>query len=148
MQSVTSFQRGIISLLSVLVPLGFILGVMGWGHIPLDFGTVLLGALIIGLGVDGSIHFLHYHHSLQLQGIKGEAALRGTMSHVGKAIIIANTTTCCGFLVLIFSKTTALKNFALVNGLAIFLVTLAIITFLPALIAQFHVGEKDSVVRS
>ncbi len=132
-----SIRRGLISLFSVLVPLGFILGIMGWVGIPLDFGTVLFGALIIGLGVDGSIHFLHYYHHLQLQGIKGEAALRETMGHVGKAIVTANATTCCGFLVLVFSKTSALKNFAFVNSIAIFLVTVSILTFLPALVTLF-----------
>jgi predicted RND superfamily exporter protein len=62
------------------------------------------------------------------------------MGHVGKAIITANATTCCGFLVLAFSKTDFLRNFALGNSLAIFLVTLSILTFLPALITLF---QKD-----
>ena len=103
-----SFRRGIISLLSVLVPLGYILGLMGWSQIPLDLGTVLCSALTIGLGVDGSIHFLHHNHDLRLRGIQGEEAIRRTMGHVGKAIVTANATTCCGFLVLLFSNTAML----------------------------------------
>ncbi|MBN2298393.1 MAG: MMPL family transporter [Deltaproteobacteria bacterium] len=141
-----SFRRGTISLLSVLVPLEFILGFMGLNDIPLDLGTVLCGALIIGLGIDGSIHFLHYYHQVQKQGNEGERALQLTMSHVGRAVITANATTFCGFVVLLFSQTTAVKNFSLVNALAILLVTISIVTFLPALITVFHLGrerEKD-----
>ncbi len=150
-----SIRRGLISLASVLVPLGAILGLLSWLRIPLDFGTVLVGALIIGLGVDGSIHFLHYHHRLVQQGVKGGEALRTVLGHVGKAIVTANATTCCGFLVLVFSSTKALRNFAVANALAILLVTVSILTFLPALVTLFEKegegrrvssdrGERDS----
>jgi hypothetical protein len=145
-----SFRRGLISLLSVLVPLGYILGVMGWTQIPLDFGTVLFSALIIGLGVDGSIHFLHHYHRLQLRGIHGEEAIRRTMGHVGKAILTANATTCCGFLIMLFSSTSVLRNFGIVNSLAIFLVTASLLTFLPALVTLFHMDnsrEQESGIR-
>ncbi len=140
-----SLKRGLISLVSVLVPMGSILGLMCWMGIPLDFGTALVGALVIGLGVDGSIHFLHYYHRLRLAGTGGEVALRETISHVGKAIVTANATTCCGFLVLMLSSTEFLRNFAIVNSLAIFLVTLSILTFLPALVSLLQakgVGEE------
>ena len=136
-----SFRRGIVCLLSVLVPLGYILGLMGWTQIPLDFGTVLFGALIIGLGVDGSIHFMHHNHGVQVRGFRGEEAIRRTMGHVGRAIVTANATTCCGFLVLLFSNTSVLRNFGIVNSLAIFLVTVSMMTFLPALVTLFHVND-------
>ncbi len=137
-----SIKRGLISLLSVLIPLEFIMGLMGWAGIPLDLGTVLCGALIIGLGVDGSIHFLHYYYQINSEGIHGEAALRTTMGHVGKAIITANATTCCGFVVLLFSKTTVVRNFGIINALAIFLVTISILTFLPALVTLLNLDKN------
>ncbi len=137
-----SIRRGTISLLSVLVPLEFILGFMGWRDIPLDLGTVLCGALIIGLGIDGSIHFLHYYQHVSRQGIQGKQALQLTMGHVGRAVLTANATTFCGFVVLLFSKTTAVRNFSLVNSMAIFLVTLSVLTLLPALITVFHLGME------
>jgi predicted RND superfamily exporter protein len=141
-----SFKRGLISLVSVLVPMGSILGLMFWMGIPLDLGTALVGALVIGLGVDGSIHFLHYYHRLRLEGTEGKAAVRATMAHVGKAVITANATTCCGFLVLMLSTTEFLRNFAIVNSLAIFLVTLSILTFLPALITLFQTDDNRNEV--
>ena len=106
--------------------------------VPLFFGTALFGALIIGLGVDGSIHFLHHYHDLQLRGVRGAETLRMSMGHVGKAIVTANATTCCGFLVLMFSKTAILSNFAVVSALAISLVSLSLLTFMPALVTLFQ----------
>ena len=140
-----SFKKGAISLLSVLVPLEFILGFMGLADIPLDLGTVLCGALIIGLGIDGSIHFLHYFHKLNTKGIIGRKALQLTMGHVGRAVLTANATTFCGFVVLLLSQTTAVRNFSMVNSMAIFLVTLSILTLLPALITVLHMGKEQEL---
>jgi hypothetical protein len=139
-----SFRRGLISFLSVVVPLGYVLGLMGWTSIPLDFGTALAGALIMGLGVDGSIHFLYLYHRLRLRGIRGDAALRTAMGHVGKSIVTANGTTFSGFLVLLLSKTSVLRNFGLVNSMAIFLVTVSILTLLPALITVILANERGN----
>lgn len=138
-----SFKRGLISLISVLVPLEFTLGFMGWVGIPLDFGTVLCSALIIGLGVDGSIHFLHYYHKQHKEGLRGKESLQATLGHVGRAVITANSTSFLGFIVLTFSKTTELRNFAIINGLAIFLVTLSVLTLLPTLASLIHLEDKS-----
>ncbi len=137
-----SFRRGLISLISVLVPLEFVLGFMGWTGIPLDFGTVLCSALIIGLGVDGSIHFLHYYHVQFKKGLRGRESLQSTLSHVGRAVITANATSLLGFIVLTFSRTTELRNFAIINGMAIFLVTLSVLTLLPALATLIHLEDR------
>jgi len=140
-----SIRRGTLSLISVLVPMEFILSFMGWKGIPLDLGTVLSGALIIGLGIDGSIHFIHYHHTLHALGIHGRKAIEMTMGHVGKAVLTANATTFCGFVVLLISKTTAVRNFSLVNSVAIFMVTLSVLTLLPALMTVFYKEKKEQI---
>ncbi len=141
-----SLRRGLASLLSVLVPMELVLGVMGWFGIPLDFGTVLNGALVVGLGIDGSIHFLHYYHHLRgEEGVERKAALQATMGHVGKAVVTANATTCSGFMILLFAHTSAVRNFAFTAGLAIVLVTVSILTFLPALVVLLGLASDKQV---
>jgi predicted RND superfamily exporter protein len=142
-----SLRRGLASLLSVLVPLELVLGIMGWFGIPLDFGTVLIGALIIGLGIDGSIHFLHYYHHLREKGIERRQGLKSTMGHVGRAVVTANATTSVGFLILLFAHTSALRNFAFTSGMAILLVTVSILTFLPALVVLLGLDKDRSIRR-
>jgi predicted RND superfamily exporter protein len=138
-----SLRRGLASLLCVLAPLAAVLGLMGWTGIPLDYGTVLFGALIIGLGVDGSIHFLTHYRRLLSLGMAPEDALGEVCRHVGRAVVTANGTTCFGFLVLILSKTRTLKYFAAVNSLAILLVTLSVLTLLPAMLVLFHIDDRN-----
>jgi predicted RND superfamily exporter protein len=49
---------------------------------------------------------------------------------------------CCGFLVLVMSKTKTMQYFAIVNSAAILLVTLSVLTVLPALVALFHINDE------
>ncbi len=134
-----SIRRGIVSIVAVLVPLEMVIGLMGWMGIPLDFGTALFGALIIGLGIDGCIHVLHYEAGLNGRGLSEQQAMVITLRHVGRAVLTANITTAAGFGVLLFSITRAVRNFAGVSVLAILLVTASIITLLPVLIKVSHV---------
>ena len=138
-----SLRRGLASMLTVLAPLACILGFMGIMHIPLDMGTVLCGSLVVGLGIDGSIHFVYYYHRVHASGIRKKRALQLTMAHVGRAVVTANGTTLAGFIVLLFSNTTAVKNFAKVNSAALFLVTMAVLTLLPALVSLIHLDSAD-----
>ncbi|HPC47976.1 MAG TPA: MMPL family transporter, partial [Deltaproteobacteria bacterium] len=138
-----SLRRGFTSMLTVLVPLVFILGFMGLMDMPLDIGTVLCGSLIVGLGIDGSIHFLHYYSRIHAGGVPKEQAIRMTLGHVGKAVCTANGTTFSGFVVCLLSDVTAVKNFATLNSIAIVLVTLSIMTLLPALVTVLHLDSAD-----
>ncbi|HOJ12999.1 MAG TPA: efflux RND transporter permease subunit [Deltaproteobacteria bacterium] len=140
-----SLRRGLASMLTVLVPLVFILGFMGLVGMPLDIGTVLCGSLIVGLGIDGSIHFLHYYSRLHEQGTPKDTAIRMTMGHVGKAVCTANGTTLAGFLVCLISDVTAVRNFATLNSIAIVFVTASVMTLLPALVTILHLDRMDDV---
>ncbi|MCU0575746.1 MAG: MMPL family transporter [Desulfobacterota bacterium] len=140
-----SMRRGMMSMMTVLVPLIGILGFMGLINIPLDIGTVLCGSLIVGLGIDGSIHFLYYYNRLHLSGVPKKRALQMTMGHVGRAVCTANMTTFGGFVVCLLSDVTAVKNFALLNSIAILMVTLSVMTLLPAMVSVFHVDRVDDL---
>ncbi|UCD85627.1 MAG: MMPL family transporter [Deltaproteobacteria bacterium] len=126
------------ALISVLASITLILGFMGVTGVPLDFGTVLTGGLIIGLGVDGVIHLIYHFRRSKL---KPEEITR-TVSEVGKAITTASCTTAAGLFSLAASKITALVNFGLINGMAIMIVTILNLILVPLLIVIFPVSEE------
>jgi predicted RND superfamily exporter protein len=129
-----SLTRGLLSVLAILLPLVIMLGLMGWAGIPLNFGTVLVGALIVGLGIDGSIHII-YFESLNVRRLDPpERALVKSIRHVGRAVLTANSTTVAGFLVTLLSSSRTLRQFSSVNAFAIVLVTASVFTVLPALL--------------
>ncbi|HPI93502.1 MAG TPA: MMPL family transporter [Deltaproteobacteria bacterium] len=137
-----SLRRGLLALITIMIPLGMVMGFMGWVGIPLDFGTVLCGSLIIGLGVDAAIHFMAYYRRLYISGLGVRECLEATTSHVGRAVITANGTTLLGFIVLIFSQTTELRNFAIINAMAITMVTASVLSVLPAMASLVHLEDR------
>ncbi|MFQ6082683.1 MAG: RND family transporter [Candidatus Aminicenantia bacterium] len=129
-----SLKGALISIISVLFPFLLTLGFMGYFRIPLDFGTVLTGGLIIGLGIDGAIHFMHRTRKEIKEGKDIAQAISLTVTQVGKAVVAANFTTMAGLGVLLTSSLKIIRNFAIVNLVALILVTLSVLTLIPTLI--------------
>ena len=51
-----SLRRGLLSMIPNLLPVVATLGVMGWLDIPLDVSTIMIGAIVIGIAVDDTVH--------------------------------------------------------------------------------------------
>jgi predicted RND superfamily exporter protein len=132
-----SFRSGLFTAITVVLADFLVLGLMGAFEIPLDYGTVLTGGLIIGLGDDGAIHLIYRY-------FKTGGKMPESLEIVGRGIITSNVTTMAGFLCLAFSKIQATQNFGIVNGFAIVIVTLLILILLPVLVVSFlPVREKQ-----
>lgn len=54
-----SFKLALIGVVPNLVAAGVILALMGFAGIPLDLMTITIAAIVIGIGVDDAIHYLH-----------------------------------------------------------------------------------------
>jgi len=118
------------AIITVQMSILITLGVMGLTGVPLDFGTVLTGGLIIGLGVDGVIHIIYQYR----RSGSDPTRIAQTVSQVGRAVITANLTTAVGCYSLVLSSNKAMFNFAIINGSAILLVTFLNIILIPILI--------------
>ncbi len=107
-------------------PLGlgmvWMLGAMGLCDLPVNFTNIFVFTMIIGIGVDYGIHFVHN----RLEG----APQRG----VAKAILIAAATTLLGFGSLAFSHYPGLRSLGLIAILGTLSSALISLTVLPALL--------------
>jgi hypothetical protein len=54
-----SVKLALIALVPNLVAVPLVLGLMGGLDIPLDFMTITIAAIAIGIGVDDTIHYVH-----------------------------------------------------------------------------------------
>ncbi|MDD5223738.1 MAG: MMPL family transporter [bacterium] len=125
-----SFRSGLFTAITVVVADFMVLGLMGALGVPLDYGTVLTGGLIIGLGDDGAIHLIYRYR-------KTGGKMPESLEIVGRGIITSNITTGAGFICLIFSQVKVMQNFGLINGLAIVIVTVLILIMIPVLVVTF-----------
>lgn len=129
-----SIRIGLISMIPNLLPIIISLGFMSMVNMPLDMFTMLVGAIVIGLSVDDTVHFFHnfakYHH----KGFSTQKAIEETMVGTGRALIATSVVLSLGFFVYMFASLSNLINFGILAGGAIVIALLTNIILGPALL--------------
>ncbi len=137
-----SVKIGLTSMIPNVLPVVLTLGFMSMVGMPLDMFTMLVGAIVIGLSVDDTVHFFHnfakYHH----QGLDTKEAVKQTMLGTGRALIATTIVLSLGFYVYMFASLTNLINFGILAGGAISIALIANIILGPALLTLI---TKDSI---
>lgn len=135
-----SFRGGLIGITPIILTLIVIMGVMGFGKIPLDIATVLVAGIAIGSGIDYSIHFISRYRREFQEGNSIRETLRATLDTTGQAIIFNVITVTSGFLVLLPANLVPLQRFAVLVALTTVGAGLGAITVLPTFIQVVKVG--------
>lgn len=115
-----------------------ILAFMGFTGIPLDIMTITIAAIIIGIGVDDAIHYLHRFRQEYDEECDVREAVHRTHASIGHAIYYTSATVVIGFSVLGFSNFMPTVYFGLLTALAMLLALLANLTLLPALLVRVY----------
>ena len=118
-----------------------ILGFMGFAQVPLDMMTLTIAAIVIGIGVDDAIHYLHYFKTKRGKTDLLEA-LRYSHSHIGRALYITSLTVVVGFSVLSLSSFVPTVHFGILAAVAMVLALLANLVLLPVLLIIFAGRKK------
>lgn len=118
--------RSLRAALFAAMPLGlgmlWMLGAMGLAKIPINFTNIFVFSMMIGIGVDYGIHYVH--NRLEAAPQRG----------VAKAILIAAATTLLGFGSLSTSHYPGLRSLGLIAILGTLSSALVSLTVLPALL--------------
>lgn len=132
-----SFLIGAISTTPILFTLGVIYGYLGLSGLPLDYATMMIAGVSIGVGIDYTIHFIHGVFVELKGGLPIEESIEHTYVEKGKAILSNSIAVILGFGVLLFSQLRPLHHFGGTMMGSMFLAALAALTFLPALLLIF-----------
>lgn len=128
-----SVRLGLLAIIPNLLPILMTLALMPLFDINLDVGTVMIGAIALGLVVDDTIHFLS-RLKLEMASDPTRAAISKAMQATGRPIIFTSIVLSLGFLVLVLASFNPIVHFGL---LLFFLVLLALVfdlVVLPALL--------------
>ena len=108
-------------------------GLMGYLDIPLDVTTMLLTSILVGVGVDYTVHFLWHLRAHVREGDSLDQAITNTFRISGKGILFNGLSVVVGFSALLFSVFVPVQIFGtLVMGSISFCLFGALAT-LPAL---------------
>lgn len=93
----------VVSLIPNLFPLLIAAAMLGYLGIELEAGVSIVFAVIFGIAVDDTIHFLSKYKLARNKGLDVEAAIHLTFRETGKAIVLTSIVLFFGFLVMLFS---------------------------------------------
>jgi len=133
-----------VGMFPTVLPVVVTFGVMGFAAINLDIGTAMVAAILIGIGVDDTIHLLAEFYRRRVAGQGAPAAIQGSVLHVGQAVLTTSVALSLGFLVLTLSSWQSIASFGLLSGVAILGALAADLWILPALVLAF--GSRSGPV--
>lgn len=126
----SSFLAMIALLTGVIWDIGLASVVFG----QLNLFTAMVGVILIGLGIDYSIHLLTSYTQHKYSGLSTEEAIKQSYLKTGPGILTGSLTTAIAFLVFVVTKIESLKELGFVMGTGIILTFLSTLFVLPALI--------------
>jgi len=130
-----------ILLLPNLLPVILVIGVMGWLGLTIDMGVAIAGAIIIGVAVDDTIHFLVKYFDARKRGLNMADTFDEVLHYAGRAILFTTIVLALSFSVFAFSTFTPNQNFGVVTAIALILALIIDLLYLPALL---HMADKNT----
>ena len=125
-----SYRATFISMLVVLIGVGWAFGVLGWLGYEITILTALIPPLIIVIGIPNCIFLINKYQQEFAKNRNKLKSLESVIIKIGNATLMTNLTTASGFATFILTNSQVLKEFGIVaslNIMAIFLLSLLII---------------------
>ncbi len=119
-----------------IIPIALVVGIMGWLDIDIDIGVAIAGAIIIGVAVDDTIHFLVKYFEARNKGANIQDSLTYVMQYAGNAIIFTTIILSIAFSIFVFSDFLPNYMFGVVTASALIIAVIADLLMLPAILSM------------
>lgn len=124
----------IISIIPNVIPLMIAGAVLGFAGIELEAGISIVFAIIFGIAVDDTIHFLSKFKLARNKGLSVDDAIEITFLETGKAICLTTVILFFGFMILLFSVHPPSITVGILISVTLFSALFADLFFIPVLI--------------
>lgn len=133
-----SLKAGLLTVIPNVVPLVVTAGLMGWAGVDLNFSTVTVFTISLGLAVDNTIHFLSRFRVEMVEDQDPVEATRRTILGAGRPMIFTSILLTVGFAAILTSSFRLTFYFGLLGGVTILAALFADLFILPALMLVFR----------
>ncbi len=133
-----SLRMALIGPLPTAMAASLVLGSMGWAGLPLDIMTMTIAAIVIGIGVDDTIHYVDRFQTEVRAGATNATAAETTHREVGRAMVYTTVIVTLGFSILTLSNFMPTIYFGLLTGLAMVLALVSNLALLPVLLERLR----------
>jgi len=129
-----------------ILPIILVIGVMGWLNINIDLGVAISGAIILGIAIDDTIHFLIKYKEARKKGLSCEDSLAYVMQYAGLAMVLTTVVLSSAFMVFRLSQFMLNANFGLITAIALLIALVVDLLLLPALLGRLDGKEKSLLI--
>jgi uncharacterized protein len=129
-----SLGAGVFASIPLALALLLLFGIMGWAHFDLNIATVMLSSIMIGVGVDYTIHFLWRYRKERRLGREPNDAIYATLTTSGRGIVFNALSVIVGFAILMVSTFIPVQFFGLLVMVSIGACLVGALVLLPALV--------------
>lgn len=134
----------LISLIPNIFPILLAGALLGFLGIELEAGVAIVFAVIFGIAVDDTIHFLSKYKLSRNKGYSVEESLHVTFLETGKAIVLTTVILFFGFLVMLFSIHPPSVTIGLLISLTLASALISDLLLIPVLIRRWMpMGGKE-----
>ncbi|MDH4219999.1 MAG: MMPL family transporter [Candidatus Aminicenantes bacterium] len=128
-----SVTAGLISAIPLALSIITLFGLMGIFRIELNIATALLSSIMIGVGVDYTIHFLWRFREERQNGLDPQDAAKKTLTTTGRGIVFNALSVIIGFVVLFTSSFMPVRFFGFLVVVSISSCLIGALILIPAL---------------
>ena len=129
-----SIMSSITPLLMVVIAAIWLYGTMGYFNIPISTLAGGVASMVMGLGIDFSIHILHRFKHEREEGKLMREAIDLSVVKTGKAVVATSATTLVAFLAFMFGSMPEMGRFGLLMAIGVFYTMVISIFGFPALL--------------
>lgn len=129
-------------ILAVLMADFWVMGIMGAMGFTINIVTYIIPTLVLIVGVADSIHILVKFNQELNYGRDKRVAVKLTIQKIGAAILLTSLTTAVGFLALVSTNITMIREFGGMVAVGVILAFLVSITFIPAMLMILKTPQK------
>jgi len=122
------------ALLNLVVGLIWAIGLTAILVKSLNIMTSMVAVILIGLGIDFSIHIISIFTENRSVGKSINIAMEETFLKSGKGILTAGLTTCAAFFALVISSSRGMKEMGIVSSTGLLAILIVTFLFLPSLL--------------
>ncbi len=131
-----------LAMLPTLLPVVVTLGAMGIAGVPLDVGSAMVAAVVLGVAVDDAIHLIAAYRRERAIGLRPGEATAAALARTGRALVTTSVALVAGFSALALSPWKSIASFGVISALALGSALAAALLLLPAALASRRSGAS------
>ncbi len=139
----TSIVAGFLAFFPIIFAMMWTVGIMGYINLPFTVLTTGMLSMLMGMGIDFSIHLIHSIKDRIKEYNSIEKAVPEALQSTGKAVAITTLTTVVGFLALSFAALVNTKRLGWTLAVGILATFFACILIVPAILTiQYRIQQR------